>query len=368
MRIGFDGQVLVGNLTGMGKATQYLLHYLQQGFPEHEYVAVSPGDRSQWRLPQQLWWDQVGFPGRAFRHKADLLHATGHSAPLLWLGRVVMTVHDLAPTRFPDLLPHWRSRWYWGRFIPFTAKFADAILVPSVSTKRDLVTLCHIPEDRVHVIPWGVPLDHLNERKGASEVRRRYGLEGPYLLYVGTIDRRKDYTTLLQALLQLDKRITLVLAGTVIAGRTDFPQQVAKLGLGHRVRVLGYVPERELVGLYRGAAAFVYPSFYEGFGLPVLEAMACGTPVITYRATSLPEVVGDAGLLLDPPWTPETLASAIRRVLSDEALRLELRQKGFEQAKRFNWAETARRTMKVYEEGLASASRGKRGSPCGGSS
>ncbi len=367
MRVVFDGQVLVGNLSGMGKAMQYLLHYLQQGFPEHEYVVVSPGDRSRWRLPQQLWWDQVGFPVKALRLKADLLHATGHSAPLLRGRPLVMTVHDLAPTRLPHLLPTRRSRFYWGWFLPFTARFADAILVPSVSTKRDLVTLCRIPEDRIHVIPWGVPLDPFNEREGASEVRRRYGLEGPYLLYVGTIDRRKDYTTLLQALLQLDKRITVVLAGTVIAGRTDFPQQVERLGLQERVRVLGYVPERELSGLYRGAAAFVYPSFYEGFGLPVLEAMACGTPVITYRATSLPEVTGCAGLLLDPPWTPETLASAIRRVLSDEALRLELRQKGFEQAKRFDWMKTARLTMKVYE-GLASASRGKRRSLCGGSS
>ncbi len=363
MRVVFDGQVLVGNLTGMGKATQYLLRHLQQGFPEHEYVAVSPGDRSQWRLPQQLWWDQVGFPGRAFRHKADLLHATGHSAPLLWLGRVVMTVHDLAPTRFPDLLPHWRSRWYWGRWIPFTTKFANALLVPSHSTKRDLVTLCHIPEDWVHVIPWGVPLDPLDALDPAAteKVRRTYYLPERYLLYVGTIDRRKDYTTLLQALLQLDKRITLVLAGTIIQGRTDFPQQVERLGLQDRVRFLGYILEPDLLGLYHGAEVFVYPSFYEGFGLPVLEALACGTPVITYNAASLPEVVGEAGILLDPPWTAETLAEAIGRLLHDEALRLKLRHKGFEQAKRFNWAETARLTMKVYEEDLASASRMERG-------
>lgn len=349
MRIVVDGQVLVGNLTGMGKVMQYLLRHLKQGFPEHEYVAVSPGDRSRWRLPQQLLWDQVGFPGKAFRHKADLLHTTGHSAPLLWPRRLVMTLYDLAPTRIPDLLPHWRSRFYWGRFIPFTAKFADAILVPSHSTKRDLVTLCHIPEDRVHVIPLGVPLDAFNERQGASEVRRRYNLEGPYLLYVGTIDRRKDYPALLQALLQLDPRITLVVAGTIIAGRTEFPQQVERLGLQDRVRYLGYVPEPDLPGLYAGAEVFVYPSFYEGFGLPVLEAMACGTPVITYNATSLPEVVGDAGLLLDPPWTAEVLADAIRRLLEDEGLREALRHKGIERAKRFDWKETARLTMKVYE-------------------
>jgi glycosyltransferase involved in cell wall biosynthesis len=350
MRIAVDGQVLEGNLTGMGKVMQCVLRHLRQDFSEHEYVVIAPEDRSRWRLPQQLCWDQVGVPVQALQRGADLLHATGHSAPLLWSRRVVMTVYDLAPTRMPHLLPTRRSRWYWGWFIPFTAKFVRAVLAPSHSTKRDLVELCRIPEERIHVIPLGIPLDPpVAGGEQAGSVRRRYGLDGLYVLYVGTIDRRKDYPTLLQALLQLDRRISLIVAGTIIHGRTDFPQRVEQLDLKDRVRVLGYVPDHDLVGLYQGAAAFVYPSFYEGFGLPVLEAMACGTPVITYNTTSLPEVVGDAGILLDPPWTAEALADAIRRLLHDEALRLKLQQKGFERAKRFDWHETARQTMKVYE-------------------
>jgi glycosyltransferase involved in cell wall biosynthesis len=150
-------------------------------------------------------------------------------------------------------------------------------------------------------------------------------------------------------LLQLNQRVSLVVAGTLIEGRTEFRTLVEQLGLTARVRFLGYVPEGDLPGLYHAAVVFVYPSFYEGFGLPVLEAMACGTPVISYNATSLPEVVGEAGILLDPPWTPKALAAQIRRLLEDEALRLELQQKGFEQAKRFDWAETARRTVQLYE-------------------
>jgi glycosyltransferase involved in cell wall biosynthesis len=261
-----------------------------------------------------------------------------------------MTIHDMAPTRDPELLPHSRSRWYWGRWIPFTARFAEALLVPSQATKLDLVRLGRISEDRIHVTPWGVPMDPDDcPPETIERVKRAYRLPERYLLYVGTIDRRKDYATLLRALLRLDQPLSLVLAGTLIEGRTDFPALVERLGLGARVRFLGYVPQEDLPALYRGAAAFVYPSFYEGFGLPPLEAMACGTPVVSYNAASLPEVVGEAGILLDPPWTPEALAAEIHRLLEDEALRLELRARGFEQAKRFDWAETARRTVRVYE-------------------
>jgi glycosyltransferase involved in cell wall biosynthesis len=350
MRVAFDGQVLVGNQTGMGKALRCLLDHLGAGFPAHEYIVVSPRDPTRWRLPQQLWWDQAGFLRGAVGQKADVLHSTGLSAPIFRHRPLVMTVHDLAPSRFPGLLPHWRSRWYWGRWIPFTAKFADAIIVPSQSTKRDFTELFNIPEAKIHVIPWAVPLSARVSGETAEAVRRRYKLEDPYLLYVGTIDRRKDYPTLLRALLQLDSRVSLAVAGTVIEGRTDLPLQVERLGLKHRVRVLGYVPDESLPGLYRGASAFVYPSFYEGFGLPLLEALACGTPVVTYNVTSLPEVVGDAGILLDPPWTPERLTEAIRRVLNDGELRSELRTRGFQQAARFSWMETARSTVTVYEE------------------
>jgi glycosyltransferase involved in cell wall biosynthesis len=169
------------------------------------------------------------------------------------------------------------------------------------------------------------------------------------VLYAGTIDRRKDYRTLLGAVSHLDPEITLVIAGTVIAGRTDFGETIARLGLEGRVRVLGYVPDRDLPGLYRGAAVFVYPSFYEGFGFPVLEAMTCGTPVVTYRATSLPEVAGDAAILLDPPVSPEALASAITRVTRDADLRRWLIERGQARAAGFDWRRTAAATAGVYE-------------------
>ena len=349
MRICLDARGMSERPTGGGKALRYLLGRLRADFPRHEYLTCEPAGAASWRLSRQLLWEQVQLPLGALRLRADVLHVCGGTpGPFVTPTKTVMTVHDLAPTRHPELLPHARSRWYWGRMVPRAARRAHAVLVPSAATKRDVVALAGVPEARVHVAPWGVPL----ETAGAAttdEVMETYSLPDGYVLYVGTIDRRKDYRTLLGAMGQLGEEAVLVVAGTVIAGRTDFPETVARLGLDRRVRVLGYVPDRDLPGLYRGATVFVYPSFYEGFGFPVLEAMACGTPVITYRTTSLPEVAGDAAILLDPPVSPETLASTITRVTRDAELRRSLVERGLGRVASFDWRSTAAVTAGVYE-------------------
>jgi glycosyltransferase involved in cell wall biosynthesis len=350
VRICVDGRALGERPTGAGKALARLLRQLRHDFPVHDYRVVTPARHADWRLPRQLVWEQVVLPAQARRQGARILHLPGGtSAPVLGGVRVVMTLHDLAPARHPEFLPHWRSRWYWGRWVPFTARFAERVLVPSASTKRDLLALGGVAERRIEVVPWGVALDPEVEPAGAEDVRARHGLPSRYLLYVGTMDRRKDYPTLLAALRRLDAPLPLVIAGTVIRGRSDFDVRVRALELASRVRVLGYVPETDLPALYRGAAAFVYPSLYEGFGLPILEAMACGVPVVTYNTTSLPEVAGDAAILLDPPVAPDTLAAAITRVLTDEALGRALVERGRARAAAFDWRATAASTARVYE-------------------
>ena len=338
--------------TGAGKALACLLRQLRADFPGHDYVTVDPPGASSWRLSRQLVWEQIELPLRALRMGAAVLHVPGGApGPLASPVKAVVTVHDLAPTRDPSLLPHARSRWYWGRMVPRAARRAHAVLVPSAATKRDVVSLAGVAEARVHVAPWGVPLDLHDgaDHASAEAVRATHGLPETYVLYVGTIDRRKDYRALLGAVARLDPAIALVIAGHVIAGRTDFPEEVVRLGLGPRVRTLGYVSTRDLPALYRGAAAFVYPSFYEGFGFPVLEAMACGVPVVTYRTTSLPEVAGDAAILLDPPVAPETLADAITRVMRDPDLRRDLVARGHARVASFDWRRTASITAAVYE-------------------
>lgn len=350
MRIGYDGRGLDGRLTGAAKAFLFLLRQLRADFPAHAWVALAPRRPAPWRLPRQLLWEQVELPLRARHAGVDLLHvASAMSAPVTGGIRVVMTVHDLAPTRHPEYLPTRRSRWYWGRWVPFTARRARRVIAPSESTRRDLVTLAAVAPERVAVIPLAAPLDRTAAGPAELErVRQAHGLPARYLLYVGTVDRRKDLPALLEALTHLDPDLHLVVAGTVIAGRTDFAERVARLGLVRRVRLLGYVPDDDLPGLYAAAAAFVYPSFYEGFGLPVLEAMACGAPVVTYATTSLPEVAGDAAVLLHPPVAPAALAEAIRGLLADEGARRALVARGLARVRRFDWRTTARLTMEVY--------------------
>jgi glycosyltransferase involved in cell wall biosynthesis len=352
VRVCIDARGMSGQPTGAGKVLSHLLRQLREDFPGHEYITCDPPGTASWRLSRQLLWEQIELPLRALRLGADVLHVPGGTpGPFVSPVKVVMTVHDLAPTRHPEWLPHARSRWYWGRLVTLAARQAHAVLVGSAATKRDVVTLAAVPESRVHVSPWGLPLDLAAARDlaGPAEVRAKYGLPDVYVLYVGTIDRRKDYRTLLAAMQHLPPHVPLVVAGSLIAGRTDFLETIARLGLDPRVKRLGYVPDPELPGLYRGAAVFVYPSFYEGFGLPVLEAMACGTPVITYRTTSLPEVAGDAAVLLDPPVAPETLAAAMTRVMQDAELRRCLVERGLARAATFDWRTTAAVTARVYE-------------------
>jgi glycosyltransferase involved in cell wall biosynthesis len=351
MRIVIDGRGLQGHTTGAGNALGWLLERLRADAPQHEYIVLAPL-AARWRLRRQLWWEQVELPRQAARLRADVLHVPGGtSTPVVRRRRTVVTLHDLAPRAHPEWLPPGPGRWYWARWVTRTAALADCVLVPSEATRRDVVALGRIDARRVRVTPWGVPPDLAGgaEPRAAEAVRRRHGLPERYLLYVGTIDRRKDYATLLRALSLLPAHIGLVVTGTIIPGRTDFDELLGALGLRPRVRVLGYVPRADLPGLYAAAAAFVYPSFYEGFGLPVLEAMACGAAVVTYRTSSLPEVTGDAAVLLEPPVTAETLAGAVRRVLDDDAVRRDLVARGRARARCFDWGATARATLAAYE-------------------
>ena len=350
MRIVIDGRGLSGNTTGAGNALGWLLARLKADAPEHDYVVLTPPAAS-WRLRRQLWWEQVEFPRQAARLRADVMHVPGGtSTPLAGRRRTVVTLHDLAPSAHPEWLPPGPGRWYWGRWVAWTASFADCVLVPSEATRRDAIARGGIAERRVRVTPWGVPPDVAEgiPAGAARAARERHRLPERYVLYAGTIDRRKDYRTLLLALRELHADLALVVAGSVVAGRTDFEAVIDALALRPRVRVLGYVPRADLLGLYAGAAAFVYPSFYEGFGLPVLEAMAIGAPVVTYRVCSLPEVAGDAAILLEPPVSPSALAAALARVLDDGPCRRQLVAAGRARARRFDWGATARATLDAY--------------------
>jgi glycosyltransferase involved in cell wall biosynthesis len=257
--------------------------------------------------------------------------------PPAYGGRAVVNVHDLSFESNPELMGR-RDRLMFRTFVPRSARRADRVLAISERTKRDLIEHYRIPERKIVVTPLGV--DPTFRPNGTAPDEPRYAL------FVGGIQPRKDPLTASEALALVDGDLRLVLVGDEKRGGDEVRSAVRRLGLEPRVEFAGYVEHDGLAALYRGAACLVFPSRYEGFGLPVLEAMASGTPVVATTAGAVPEVAGDAAVLVEPG-DPEALAEGIRKALGD---RERLVAAGLERARRFTWAETARRTLAVYRE------------------
>ena len=292
----------------------------------------------------------LGIPMDRFVGEADVFHATWHLLPRLRTPASVMTLYDLSFALFPET--HLRIlRWSSNVLVPRFLRACDRVIAISESTKRDAVRLYGIPEDKI-VVTHLAAEDRFRpaDPDRVAEVRDRFGLPARFILYVGTIEPRKNLDVLLGALRRLKgqgREVPLVVAGRLGWLYDGFLAKIRSLGLESLVLLPGFVPDDDLPALYTAAEAFVYPSVYEGFGIPVLEAMGCGTPVLCSDASSLPEVAGDAGILL-PSGDPAAWADAIGRLMEDTALRSELRERGFRQSSRFRWEETARRTWEVY--------------------
>lgn len=352
MRIAFDAQSTLGRKTGIGLYTTNLLDALRRVAPHHEYVELNWNVTHELRTDQRLRWQQVEIPRRARAAHADLLHVPGFDAPWRKPCPVVLTVHDLIGMLFPQNLPP-VARFYWSRWLPWSVRWADRIIADSEHTRRDIVRLMHISPERIVVIPLGVNRVYrpIEDRTLLDGLRQKYALPSEVILYLGTLEPRKGLDTLVAAYATL---VTKIPHALVIAGKRGWYtealfQQVRQLGLETRVHFTDYIPDADMPGLFNLADVFVFPSRYEGFGLPPLEAMACGTPVIVSKASSLPEVVGEAGLQVPPDDSP-VLAQAIQRLTTNATLRARLRTAGLARAASFTWEETARRTVQVYEE------------------
>ena len=288
----------------------------------------------------------------------DLFHATEHLLPRLKGARTVLTVHDLIFLLFPEYhLP--LNRWFLNRFMPLFVRRADAIIAVSQCTRDDLIRYYAAPSEKITVVYEGVDarFQTVTDPDALAQVRVRYGLPERFILYVGTIEPRKNLNTLLEAFARLKVRSTTCDLGLVIVGRKGwlyegFFRRLHELGLKGEVIFPGFVPDEDLPAIYSAAALFVFPSLYEGFGLPPLEAMACGTPVIASNASSLPEVVGEAGILIDLH-DVGGLIEAMERVLMDEPLLSEMRARGLERARGFTWEKAARETLAIYREVVA---------------
>ena len=367
MRVCIDVSAAVHRRAGLGRYAHGLIAALvEQG--AHEYTAfyhqrgeahlAPPIDRlpqlttpltvRAWRLRTALaYFSGLGMD--AMFAGVDVFHATEHLLPRLRRVRSVFTLHDLIFQFDPDSHKPLNIA-FLRTMMPRFLRAADAIIAVSECSKRDAARIYGVPADKIWVIYEGVDprFGPIDDAAQIASIRRKYNLPQRFVLHLGTIEPRKNLTLLFEALTALNvERYTLVVAGKTGWLTDPIFARIGELGLQDRVLFTGYVPDEDLPALLSAASVLVMPSKYEGFGLPVLEAMACGTPVIASNASSLPEVGGDAALYAAPD-DPSAWAELISRVLKDAALRASMREKGLRQAAKFRWDIAARQTAEVY--------------------
>lgn len=366
MRIGVDARLMHHQPAGISRYTWHLLHALARLNHHDEFVVfqhrrhrtpiISQGNFRRGTLysPVHHPLEQWLLPLELLRFPLDLLHSTDFIPPLRALTPAVITVHDLAFLHWPHFVTK-ASAAYYGQ-IDRGVRHARHIIVPSENTKQDLVGLLGVQESKISVIheaadPSFRPLPVEPTR---AEIIRKYNLPPSYILFVSTIEPRKNVNGLLTAFHHLCQRYNIIDTGLVLAGShgwlyEETLETVRRLQLERQTFFLGRVPDEDLHKLYVGARCHVHPAHYEGFGLPPLEAMACGTPTVVSNSSSLPEVVGDAALLVDPNSTEE-IAVALHRLLTDDQLHAEQRAKGLKRAGCFSWESAARSTLEVYRQ------------------
>lgn len=336
-----NGRALGRRITGVERYAREVTVRLSANV----FVAGKRGNLTGWR---GHLWEQLCLPRLVV--SGDLLWSPANTGPLAVRDQV-LTVHDVAPLDHPEWFNPLFGAWYrW--LVPRLARRVRCVITDSLFSKRRILARTGIPEQRVKVVPPGVDNESFRpvENVVSAEVRAAHRLHVPYVLAVGTLDPRKGLDDLVAAWRRVrSSGAVLAIAG----GQSRTLRRYLRLRESESVRLLGYVSDTHLPALYSGAAAVVLPSKYEGFGLPVLEAMACGAPVVAACAGALPEVAGDAAILV-PPGDPDTLAEALETVLCDESVVATLRTKGFERSRRFDWSRTAQGVWNVLAaEGAA---------------
>jgi glycosyltransferase involved in cell wall biosynthesis len=308
--------------------------------------------RGSKRLPGLLTIGQIEVARITQQRRLALVHDPTGCAPL-WLTRAwrVVTIHDVIPFIYPETSSRldWLIYHFW---LPVVISRLDSIITVSEQSKSDLVQYLQVKPEKITVIPEAAsPIYQPLRQTRIENTLLRLGINFPYILYVGSIEARKNLNTLLEAYDQVrcwSENWKLVIVGAHRWKYSSVFSTLERLQLTSSVYFTGYVAEEDLPILYNGASLFIFPSLYEGFGLPVLEALACGTPVVTSNCASLPEVAGEAAILVDP-LDVNAIALAIRQVLEEPDLAVSMRLKGIAQAQQFSWEQTAKRTTEVYE-------------------
>ncbi|HYH01606.1 MAG TPA: glycosyltransferase family 1 protein [Bacillota bacterium] len=357
--------------TGIGNYTYCFIEKLNELDPVNEYTFLWPDDQPQpfipmtrsyshYSLPKDDRREELEIPQWLENERADLFHLpqNGFRTPKTRTSKIIVTIHDLIPYMMPEVV---RTS-FLKRFVMEMPEIIDRshhIITVSQTSKDDIIRLFNVASSKISVIPSApatgfVPLPQATVRK---TLINKYRLKKPYILYVGGLNPRKNLTELICAYAKIYRELPqgelLVIPGGESRHLQNLRILAGVLGLDDAVVFPGFVDSADLPLLYNGASLFIYPSLYEGFGLPPIEAMACGTPVITSDTSSLPEVVGDAALLVNPYDTLK-LGETMLQVLTDPSLAQTLSQKGLEHSKKYNWESNAAQILKIYEQTLNS--------------
>lgn len=378
MKIGFDAsRISTPQRTGTENYSFYLAQALAAVDRENLYTLYFrevPGQEEfekiirknpNFRIKVIPWprlWTQGGLAWECLRYPLDLLFVPAHTLPVIRRPSLksVVTIHDLGFEYLPEYY-RFPQKLYLDKATKFAARYATHLIAVSRATKKDLTLRFKVPEEKIAVVYEGVDQNKFNppgadqSARGGSkfkteEVRRKYNIRGDYILFVGTIQPRKNLRRLIEAFSRITQGLELVIAGRpgwMFEGIYAAPRE---FGVEDRVKFLGHIEDEDLAPLYRGAICFALPSLYEGFGLPVLEAMASGTPVVTSSVSALPEVGGGAAVYVDPYRVSSIAEGLIRVIGGGKSFRRSLVHKGLAQAARFSWEKAARETLKVFEK------------------
>lgn len=364
MKIGIDARPTQGAFTGdstywrglveaLSRLDVELVLYFDAKLPEPAISVSGSIPVRILRAPCSRVWSAWTFP-RALKEDGIQVAHVQYTMPPRMPCPTVTTIHDVSFKRFPKFF-RLMDRWILDWAVKTASKKAARIIAPSEFTKNELVSLYRIDPGKIAVTYEGVdeqfrPMDRSVTHALVGE---KYGLSSPFILTLGVIQPRKNLGRLLEGFAalkgNLESEHKLLIVGKYGWKEANLERRIAELGLAEDVVLTGYAPYEDLPALYNAADVFVYPSVYEGFGLPPLEAMACGTPVITGDSSSLPEVVGEAGVMVDP-YDPDAFTEAMARVLSSESLRAEMSARGLAQAKKFSWDKMAQETLAVYRQ------------------
>jgi glycosyltransferase involved in cell wall biosynthesis len=345
---------LLRELATIDQTTEYVLFCK----PEDNGIAASLGPNfraAAERAGHYSISEQISIPVAVKREHLDLFHAPHYVLPVLTPTRSVVTIHDCIHLMFPEYLRHRLGHAYAHAALWTAAHKSDRIFTVSEQSKRDILKFFNVPPEKIVVTPNAIDerFSVIPSEEHVIQTRERYQLSHTYLLYVGNIKPHKNLERLVEAFHMVREQgrpeLELLIIGDEISNLQSLRRAVHKHQLHRYVRFLGFVPDKTLAVLYRLASVFVFPSLYEGFGLPPLEAMASGTPVVTSNVSSLPEVVGDAAILVDP-YRAEAIADGILQVLRSTHLRDELRERGLARVKAYSWHRSAQRVREVYGE------------------